>query len=279
MRIDTLKTMRLCVALWLTVLLITFSPFRVNAAMPQANYLGTVAAMDAPNNLITIQTDAYRWTLGGGDWLPCDYTLEAEAPNSDVILRVQVGDRVEASSIGEPGTVLEGWVSLARLNPGSGERITDAYGDVGYLFSALEGAYSLDYATLPDCPTCMGCWCEATSAHVEITSDVGPADEVDLEPGEGHRHYGDPYCLYVMFHSGEANGYPTCVGEACGGPQLVSDFTLHIIECENPGWFAGGAQASLYGSRCYGSSVAANVLAMCLIALGAVLLLRKMKRH
>ncbi len=276
-----MSTPRLLFVAGLLLLLIPFMPARGYTAMPQASYLGTVTARDLATHLITIHTDACRWTIGVGDWSPCDSLLQAEAPNSDAILGIQVGDRVEASAMGEPGIVTSGWVSLARLKHGAEERITVAYGDIGCLFSTLEGSYSVDYANAPDCPTCMGCWCEATHAHVELAGEFGPLDAFDLEPGEDHLHYGAPYCFYIAFHSGEANGYPTCVGQPCAGPQLVSDFTLRIMDCGDPGWAPGAAQASLCDSgACSTGSPGLNVFGMLLFssAYCAILLLKKRSR-
>lgn len=246
--------------------------------MPQANYLGTVTAIEVQSGLITIQSDAYRWTFGGGEWISCDDSLMAEAPNSDAMQGVHLGDRVEVSELGEPGLIRDRWVSLARLKPGTGEIITDAYGDPAYLFSPLEGFYSLDYTNAPDCGTCIGCWCKTTHASVALAIDLGLLDELDLNPGEEHHHQSDPYCIYVIFYSGEADGYPICTEEPCGGPQFISDFTVHVIDCENHGWAAGAVSSTLHGGSAAASAVS-NVLTLLVLASGTVFLLKAFHRR
>ncbi|RCV64660.1 CASH domain-dontaining protein [Methanophagales archaeon] len=197
--------------------------------------MGTVISKDMENNMITIQADSIYNGIGPG-WSPCNCTLEGVPPNENALNGLNVGDYVEAHSLGTPGGK---WITLARIisSAENFKVITDIYGDPastwfcsypegGKHYPPLLGDYMLTYVNTPNCSRCYGCNCEAEYTTVNITNDGDVS--TSLYPNQSYVHQGETYHIDITFHSGEAPANPECTAEFCCGPQPISDFTIHM---------------------------------------------------
>ncbi len=206
-----------------------------NAVLCPYDYMGTVISKDTENNTITIQADYIYGVMGPG-WSPCNCTLEGVPPNENALNELNVGDYVEAHSLGAPGGK---WVTLARIitSAENFKVITDIYGDPagtwfcsypegGKHYPPLLGDYMITYVNTPNCSRCYGCNCEAEYTTVNITNS-GNVSTL-LYPNQSYVHQGETYRIDITFHSGEAPANPECTEEICCGPQPISDFTIHI---------------------------------------------------
>jgi hypothetical protein len=102
--------------------------------------------------------------------------------------------------------------------------LTDVYGDPSYLVFPLCGNYSFRYSNEPDCSTCGCASCDAQASTVSIGHRA-----FRLLPGEGAVYEDEQYRIEFRFHAGRAYANPTCTDERpCPGPQLYSDFTIHL---------------------------------------------------
>ncbi len=209
----------------------------VNAVLRPYDHMGTVISKDMENNTITIQAD-YIYSGMGPEWSPCNCTLEGVPPNENALNELNVGDYVEAHSLGTPGGK---WVTLARIitRAENFKAITDIYGDPagtwfcsypegGKHYPPLLGDYMITYVNTPNCSQCYGCNCEAEYTTVNITNDNDVSTL--LYPNQSYVYPNERYSISIIFHSGEAPANPECTEEICCGPQPISNFTIHILE-------------------------------------------------
>jgi hypothetical protein len=95
----------------------------------------------------------------------------------------------------------------------------------------LIGDYSVETLTIPDCTSCTGTVCTASSAKVTWKSTGTPVLEKTLMPGESFTYNGrnDGSSVTVKFVSGQAAAQ-VCPGkEGMTGPQAVSVFVINIV--------------------------------------------------
>ncbi|KAF5436534.1 CASH domain-dontaining protein [Candidatus Methanophagaceae archaeon] len=207
---------------------------RVNAVMPQCNYVGTVMGKDIQNSAITVQTDCYQmYNFGRGEWTPYNCSLEAKVPNEDAINEINVGDYVEVSCIGSPGKCgyWWGWVSLGKMKSSTEKVVTAIYGDPAYLMSDLLGNHKIEHKNTPDCSACSGCNCQAEYTDVIINKGGRQVDSYQLYPGQSYVYEEDIYRINITFHAGQAPAYPECTectDEILVGQQAISNFTIRI---------------------------------------------------
>ncbi len=207
----------------------------VNAVLCPYDHMGTVISKDTENNTITIQADCIYSGMGP-EWSPCNCTLEGVPPNENALYELNVGDYVEAHSLGTPGGK---WVTLARIitSAENFKVITDIYGDPAstWFCSYPEGGkhyppllrdYMITYVNTPNCSRCYGCNCEAEYTTVNITNDNDVCTL--LYPNQSYVYPNERYSISIIFHSGEAPANPECTEEFCCGPQPISNFTIHI---------------------------------------------------
>nr|CBH36598.1 hypothetical secreted protein [uncultured archaeon] len=208
----------------------------VNAVLCPYGYMGTVISKDTENNRITIQAD-YIYGGTGPERVPCNCILEDVPPNENALNELNVGDYVEAHSLGTPGGK---WVTLARIitSAENFKVITDIYGDPagtwfcsypegGKHYPPLLGDYMITYVNTPNCSRCYGCNCEAEYTTVNITNNDSDVSTL-LYPNQSYVHQGETYRIDITFHSGEAPANPECTDDFCCGPQPISNFTIHI---------------------------------------------------
>ena len=205
----------------------------VNAALCPYDHMGTVISKDTENNTITIQMD-YIYDGTGPEWSPCNCTLEGMPPNENALNELNVGDYVQAHSLGAPGGM---WVTLARLisSAENFKVITDIYGDPKSMihYHPILGDYKITYVNTPNCSSCYGCNCEAEYTTVTIINS-GNVSTL-LYPNQSYVHQGETYHIDITFHSGAASADPECTEEICFGPQSTSDFTFEFYRAGGKG--------------------------------------------
>jgi hypothetical protein len=148
-------------------------------------------------------------------------------PNENALNELNVGDYVQAHSLGAPGGR---WVTLARIlsSAENFKVITDIYGDPKSMihYHPILGDYVITYVNTPNCSSCYGCNCEAEYTTVTIINS-GNVSTL-LYPNQSYVHQGETYHIDITFHSGAASANPECTEEICFGPQSTSDFTFDI---------------------------------------------------
>ena len=210
----------------------------VNAVLRPYDHMGTVISKDMENNTITIQADCIYSGMGP-EWAPCNCTFEGVSPNENALNELNVGDYVEAHSLGIPGGK---WVTLARIitSTENFKVIADIYGDPastwfcsypegGKHYPPLLGDYMITYVNTPNCSRCYGCNCEAEYTTVNITNNDSDVSTL-LYPNQSYVYPNERYSISIIFHSGEASANPECTDDFCCGPQPISNFTIHILK-------------------------------------------------
>ncbi len=210
-----------------------------SAALLEVTLEGTVSALDVEKNTITIENPARYGCNFPADGAPdCTFTpidsvpVTGTVPNSAVFSVFKTGDTAVATSLGGTGGT---WITLAKLY-GSGQDeqyVTDIVGnDPGAVPFPLVGDYALDITTIPDCTTCYGTTCTATSANVKVKSSGTVVFAKVLEPRQMLEYNGrnDGSSIAVTFVKGEASSRECPAGAAgMAGPQPISVFVVNVV--------------------------------------------------
>lgn len=244
----------------------------VSAVLPEETFKGEVTSVEAAKNSIVIVADeeyGCSWDNGTSScsWeMITPVSLDCTVPCPEVFDVIEVGDTVEATSIGGMGGKLAA-IGLLVEPAGGGLVATDVFGDPASLPVPLVGDYSVEYTTVPDCSQCEGTTCPAVSANITMKSGEMTLFEAALAPGEaaGFNGRNDGSSVTVTFVSGEASS-GSCPGMAgMVGPQ---PFSVFVIEVVPPVGFTTVTAATPAESPAAGSLPLA-----CIGALGAALLL------
>jgi len=207
------------------------------AVIQEVTVKGTVSALNPQDNTFTIADPLeYGCDYGTGGSPVCTYramtqaTLTGTVPGASAFSVFKVGDPVIATSLGGAGG---SWITLAKL---FGPEAADAYvidivGDPGTVTAPLAGNYALDIKTTPDCNSCSGTTCKATSADVKIMEGTTVLKEESLTPLQTMMYNGrnDGSSIEVSFVKGEGSS-TTCAGRTgMTGPQPVSVYIVHVV--------------------------------------------------
>lgn len=210
-----------------------------SAVIQEVTLKGTVSAMNADKNLLTIQNPAQYGCNYPATGAPiCSYApmnlsiLAGTAPDPTTFSVFKTGDPVVATSFGGAGQT---WITLAKLfGTGAGqEYVTDIVGDAETVPTPLAGNYSLILVTNPDCAKCTGTVCTAGSASVAIWSDNRVVANKTLMPGENLFFNGrnDGSSVNVTFVNGEAlpGSCQKSTVSIIGGAQPISDYIVSVV--------------------------------------------------
>ncbi len=232
---NLLITITLLVLLTVSILSLSQSD-KAYAALPWCGYLGTVTEKDAQDGTFTLQSEYYDFA--GGNWQPCAYVLTVDAPNPDAIANIQIGDYVEAYTLGDPGTPSWPWYSLAKIEKEQENGVIEIYGDLSDILYicpgsqpvnlAFYGDLTLEVQEIPDCTNCSSILCDTAYSEIVITRGDYTWGPATLFPGESCTAELKGYNINVMFYSGVADGYPECTSDPGGGPQAFSNFSVEI---------------------------------------------------
>lgn len=158
--------------------------------------------------------------------------LTGTIPDKAALSVFKSGDLAVATSLGNPG---ESWVALAKLygSRSNEEYVTDIVGDINSIPVPLIGDYSLTATTVPDCQSCSGTKCTATSSVVSLKSGGIVVSQKTLVPGESFVYNGrnDNSSVSVTFVKGEAlqSLCPNAQGGIIGGTQPISDYIVNVV--------------------------------------------------
>ena len=206
---------------------------------------GPVSTVMPASSTITIsdpqELQGCNASANGGttcSWLPLTTsrsiitTLTGTVPDQAALSVFKSGDLAVATSLGNPG---ESWVALAKLygSRANEEYVTDIVGDIDSIPTPLIGDYSLTATTIPDCQSCSGTACTATSSVVVLKSSGTIVSNKTLAPGESFMYNGrnDNSSVSVTFVKGEAlqSLCPNAQSGLVGGTQPVSDYIVHVV--------------------------------------------------
>lgn len=207
------------------------------AVLQEVTVKGTVSAVDKDKNSITIvNPQQYGCSYPASGTPVCSYTamnvsfLTGSVPSDSALSIFHVGDTAVATSLGGAGG---SWISIAKLYNAlpAGEYAIDIVGDPGTIPTPLAGDYAIDIAATPDCTSCFGTTCKASSSHVFVLSGGKRVLEKTLEPHQSLLYNGrnDGSSVEVTFVKGEASSQ-TCSGRTgMTGPQPVSVYLVHVV--------------------------------------------------
>jgi hypothetical protein len=221
-----------------SLLILCFCVLPASAVILEVTVKGTLSALDEKTNTLTIADPArYGCIYRGSDDPVCSYTPMANAtltgsvPEESTFTVFAAGDSVVATSLGGAGGI---WITLAKLSGPSAaeETVTDIVGDPSAIATPLAGNYVLDLKTEPDCTTCAGTTCTATTSLVKVLIGKSPVMVQPLRPGTDMTYNGwnDGSSIAVTFVKGQASS-TSCAGSPAmmAGPQAISVYIVHVV--------------------------------------------------
>ena len=223
--------------LLIPVLILCFCVLPAAAVVQEVTVKGMVSSINKADKTLTIENpQQYGCTYPASGAPVCSYTLMNESfltgnvPVDSALTIFNIGDTVVATSLGGAGG---DWISIAKLYNGlpAGEYVIDIVGDPGTIPTPLAGNYALDLSTIPDCTTCYGTTCKASTSTVNILSSGERVLQKTLEPRQVAMYNGrnDGSSIEVTFVKGEAASN-TCAGRTgMPGPQPVSVYIVNVV--------------------------------------------------
>ncbi len=231
-------------AIIMTLIVLGLCVLPAAAVIQEVTVKGTVSALDKGKNTLTLANPAqYGCSYPATGGPVCTYSqmtdtsLTGTVPAETAFSVFQAGDTVIATSLGGAGGT---WITVAKLYGAlpSEEYVTDVVGDPSTLTAPLIGDYALDLSTKPDCTTCYGTICTATTSTVNILSGNTRLMVKTLEPRQAMVYSGknDGSSVRVTFIKGEASSSTCLGGYGLTGPQPVS---VYIVDVAPPIGFGG----------------------------------------
>lgn len=222
----------------LAVLLLCLCVLPVAAVLQEVTVKGTIAGMSQDKNTLTIANPLqYGCAYPASGDPVCSYTamnvtsLTGSVPSASAFTLFKDGDTVVATSIGGAGGE---WITIAKLynDLPSGEYVTDLVGEPSSIPTPLVGNYALDLFTTPDCNTCFGTTCTASTSTVNVLSEGNRVMVETLAPRQAlfFNERNDASSVSVTFVNGEAIS-ETCAGGERGmtGPQPISVYIVTVV--------------------------------------------------
>jgi len=208
------------------------------AVIQEVTVKGTVSAISQDKNSLTIENPLqYGCSYSSGNTPVCSFNVMSETsltgsvPSDSAYTMFKTGDTVVATSLGGAGGT---WITIAKLYNAlpAGEYVTGLVGDLGTIPTPLVGDFALDVTTVPDCTTCFGTTCKATTTDVNVLSSGERVLKETLGPREALMYNGrnDGSSIDVTFVKGESSS-ATCASGVAGmtGPQPVSVYIVNIV--------------------------------------------------
>jgi hypothetical protein len=209
------------------------------AVLQEVTVKGTVSAISQDQHTLTIANPLqYGCTYPASGSPVCSYTpmnassLTGNVPSDSAFTLFNTGDTVVATSLGGAGGT---WITIAKLYNAlpAGEYVTSLVGDPGAIPTPFASDYSLLLVTTPDCTSCFGTTCKATTSTVNVLSSGDRVLVKTLAPYQTLFYNGinDGSSIEVTFVNGQALAVPSCAAGVAGmvGPQAVSVYIVKVV--------------------------------------------------
>lgn len=219
------------------VLLLLITP-PVAAVVQEKTVAGTITNVNQAKGTIDIYADkmwnGVTWT-GISVQFVADQKITGTAPSSDAMAYLCVGDTVQATFTGESPQV--SWVTVSKVDgtDPTGKFLIASFGDPSKIVNSFQNNFKVTFDTAPDCESCSGSVCTASSAYVKVVqgwNEKNYPSDAQMIPGERHVFKSPEGCLQelsVTFLNGEASA-GLCSAASPVGRQPFSVFTIEVVQ-------------------------------------------------
>ena len=164
-----------------------------------------------------------------------DQKITGTAPSSDAMAYLCVGDTVQATFTGESPQA--SWVTVSKVDgtDPTGKFLIASFGDPSKIVNSFQNNFKVTFDTAPDCESCSGSVCTASSAYVKVVqgwNEKNYPSDAQMIPGERHVFKSPEGCLQelsVTFLNGEASA-GLCSAASPVGRQPFSVFTIEVVQ-------------------------------------------------
>ena len=219
------------------VLLLLITP-PVAAVVQEKTVAGTITNVNQAKGTIDIYADkmwnGVTWT-GISVQFVADQKITGTAPSSDAMAYLCVGDTVQATFTGESPQA--SWVTVSKVDgtDPAGKFLIASFGDPSKIVNSFQNNFKVTFDTAPDCESCSGSVCTASSAYVKVVqgwNEKNFPSDAQMIPGERHVFKSPEGCLQelsVTFVKGEASA-GLCSAASPVGRQPFSVFTIEVVQ-------------------------------------------------
>ena len=219
------------------VLLLLITP-PVAAVVQEKTVAGTITNVNQAKGTIDIYADkmwnGVTWT-GISVQFVADQKITGTAPSSDAMAYLCVGDTVQATFTGESPQA--SWVTVSKVDgtDPAGKFLIASFGDPSKIVNSFQNNFKVTFDTAPDCESCSGSVCTASSAYVKVVqgwNEKNYPSDAQMIPGERHVFKSPEGCLQelsVTFLNGEASA-GLCSAASPVGRQPFSVFTIEVVQ-------------------------------------------------
>ena len=219
------------------VLLLLITP-PVAAVVQEKTVAGTITNVNQAKGTIDIYADkmwnGVTWT-GISVQFVADQKITGTAPSSDAMAYLCVGDTVQATFTGESPQA--SWVTVSKVDgtDPTGKFLIASFGDPSKIVNSFQNNFKVTFDTAPDCESCSGSVCTASSAYVKVVqgwNEKNFPSDAQMIPGERHVFKSPEGCLQelsVTFVKGEASA-GLCSAASPVGRQPFSVFTIEVVQ-------------------------------------------------
>ena len=219
------------------VLLLLITP-PVAAVVQEKTVAGTITNVNQAKGTIDIYADkmwnGVTWT-GISVQFFADQKITGTAPSSDAMAYLCVGDTVQATFTGESPQA--SWVTVSKVDgtDPTGKFLIASFGDPSKIVNSFQNNFKVTFDTAPDCESCSGSVCTASSAYVKVVqgwNEKNYPSDAQMIPGERHVFKSPEGCLQelsVTFLNGEASA-GLCSAASPVGRQPFSVFTIEVVQ-------------------------------------------------
>ena len=219
------------------VLLLLITP-PVAAVVQEKTVAGTITNVNQAKGTIDIYADkmwnGVTWT-GISVQFVADQKITGTAPSSDAMAYLCVGDTVQATFTGESPQA--SWVTVSKVDgtDPTGKFLIASFGDPSKIVNSFQNNFKVTFDTAPDCESCSGSVCTASSAYVKVVqgwNEKNFPSDAQMIPGERHVFKSPEGCLQelsVTFLNGEASA-GLCSAASPVGRQPFSVFTIEVVQ-------------------------------------------------
>ena len=218
------------------VLLLLITP-PVAAVVQEKTVAGTITNVNQAKGTIDIYADkmwnGVTWT-GISVQFVADQKITGTAPSSDAMAYLCVGDTVQATFTGESPQA--SWVTVSKVDgtDPTGKFLIASFGDPSKIVNSFQNNFKVTFDTAPDCESCSGSVCTASSAYVKVVqgwNEKNYPSDAQMIPGERHVFKSPEGCLQelsVTILSGEASAGLFSAASPVGR-QPFSVFTIEVV--------------------------------------------------